>query len=486
MPLTRRTVMGSAAAALAAPAGASPARIDVAGFVKVGGIDQWVEVHGRSGANPVMLFLHGGPGEAMSPFPEVFRPYEDDFTVAVWDQRGSGKTYARSGGDKTPGMELEQFIRDGIEMAEALRARYGKSKIMLCGHSWGAALGLYVAQRRPDLFHVFVGTGQPVSNALAIPSDERHARAVLTARGDAAALKKLDDVAGLAVTDNKRRFATRAFSFGDEDKTFLAREEAFAPDPDKATGDAGDWAHGYEFTSNIFVPKILGHETVDIVGYDIRVPFVVIQGRDDWICPTDVARDYLAKVKAPGKAFAEIRGGHFACYTDQPQFLAAFAQACSEVLSRRVIAQSRDIQRSDRQVRPASSLTISVAARGTTSRPCAVRMSMVRGNWRAARTTSLTRSTQAAAFSVSGTVSTRRPSNTPEAASSAVASTVSSSIRVEALLKWSVPGGVCTTREVRPMEARQRARLAAPTASVRLDRPMNTASGVTRTSPPSA
>jgi pimeloyl-ACP methyl ester carboxylesterase len=302
------------------------AAIDDAGFIKIGGIDQWVEVHSRRPGSPILLFLHGGPGEAMSPFRDLFSPYEDDLTIAIWDQRGSGKTYGRSGGDHTPGMELEQFIADTIEVADALRQRYGKSKIALMGHSWGAALGLYAAQRRPDLFSVFVGTGQPVSNALAVPADERHARAVLTAKGNKEGLKKLDAVADLPATDNKRRFAARSFLFGDEDKTFLAREEAFAPDPLKATGDAAGWAHGFQFTSDVFVPKILGHETVDIVGYDIRVPFVVIQGRDDWICPTEVARDYVAKVKAPAKAFAEVRGGHFACYTDQPQVLAALRE----------------------------------------------------------------------------------------------------------------------------------------------------------------
>ena len=31
------------------------------------------------------------------------------------------------------------------------------------GQSWGAALGLQVAKRRPELFYVFVGCGQPVS-----------------------------------------------------------------------------------------------------------------------------------------------------------------------------------------------------------------------------------------------------------------------------------------------------------------------------------
>jgi hypothetical protein len=37
-------------------------------FVRIGGIDQWITIKGDDCNNPVVLFLHGGPGDALSPF----------------------------------------------------------------------------------------------------------------------------------------------------------------------------------------------------------------------------------------------------------------------------------------------------------------------------------------------------------------------------------------------------------------------------------
>jgi pimeloyl-ACP methyl ester carboxylesterase len=292
-------------------------------FVRIGGLDQWVAIRGRSNG-PVILFLHGGPGEAMSPFLDLFLPYEHDFAWAIWDQRGAGKTYARNGGETTVGMDLEQFIRDTIELAVYLRRRLSQPKIILVGHSWGAALGLQVAKRRPDLFYAFVGTGQPVSNELGLLSQERYARTVLTESKDEPGLKALDEVVSLPFTDPKRRFANRRLLFGSEDQTFLAREDAFVgPKPRPTQGAIADWMGGYTFTSNVLVPKIIGKELIDLVGFEVPLPFIVIQGRDDHIAPTDVAHDYVEKIKAPAKAFVEIQGGHFAIYTNQEEFLTA-------------------------------------------------------------------------------------------------------------------------------------------------------------------
>ena len=303
---------------------AAPRSIDEQGFVPIGGIEQWISVKGADAASPLILFLHGGPGEAPSPFLDLFQPYEQDFTLALWDQRGAGKTFGRSGGRSTPGMDQERFVQDGIEVAEHLRRRFAKSRIVLVGHSWGAALGLRIAERRPDLFHAMVGTGQPVSQARAVLSQERFARETYQRNGDTEALKALDAVASLPPTDSKRRFATRKVLFGADDKRFLAREDAFmGPKPWPITGEVADWIGGYTFTSEVLVPKILGHEVIDEIGLDLPLPFVVIQGRDDLICPTDVAHDYLMQVKAPAKAYAEIPGGHFACYTAPEDFLAA-------------------------------------------------------------------------------------------------------------------------------------------------------------------
>ena len=55
--------------ATAATACASPAQpVHEERFVPIGGIEQWVTINGRNCANPVILFLHGGPGNPLSPY----------------------------------------------------------------------------------------------------------------------------------------------------------------------------------------------------------------------------------------------------------------------------------------------------------------------------------------------------------------------------------------------------------------------------------
>ena len=326
---SRREAIIAAAAGIAGikgALGATAPALAASQFVRIGGLDQWVAIQGKANT-PVILFLHGGPGEAMSPFLDLFLSYENDFTWAIWDQRGAGKTYGQNGRDATGGMDLEQFIRDTIELAQYLRQALSRRKVLLVGHSWGAALGLQVAKRRPDLFYAFVGTGQPVSNELGLLSQERYARSMLTENNDTAGLKALDEAVQLPFTDPKRRFATRKFLFGSEDQRFLAREDAFVgPKPQPSTGEIADWIGGYTFTSDVLVPRIIGREVIDLVGFEVPLPIIVVQGRDDHITPTDVARDYVEKIKAPAKAFVEIRGGHFAVYTNQQEFLAALLQ----------------------------------------------------------------------------------------------------------------------------------------------------------------
>ena len=90
--------------------------------------------------NPAILYLHGGPGEAQSPFLREFLPWEEAFTVANWDQRGSGKTYGRNG-PATTGMTMDQMVQDTIEVADHVRKRLWKEedhprRPILGGHAW--------------------------------------------------------------------------------------------------------------------------------------------------------------------------------------------------------------------------------------------------------------------------------------------------------------------------------------------------------------
>lgn len=92
----------------------SPRGIDRAEYRRIGGMEQWVTVRGKDAANPVVLFLHGGPGDATNPWSyAAFHGWLDRFTVLQWDQRGAGRTLARNGPESASGLTLDRMVEDG-------------------------------------------------------------------------------------------------------------------------------------------------------------------------------------------------------------------------------------------------------------------------------------------------------------------------------------------------------------------------------------
>ena len=54
---------------------------------EIGGIQQWIHARGVHRSDPVLLYVHGGPGTPMMPFEGLFQnPLEDHFIVVHWDQ----------------------------------------------------------------------------------------------------------------------------------------------------------------------------------------------------------------------------------------------------------------------------------------------------------------------------------------------------------------------------------------------------------------
>lgn len=78
--------------------------------------------------------------------------------VVYWEQCGAGRSYDA---DLPPtSMTLAQFERDLDELVDLVRARFGKQKVILLGHSWGTALGTIYAAQHPDKVAAYVGVGQ--------------------------------------------------------------------------------------------------------------------------------------------------------------------------------------------------------------------------------------------------------------------------------------------------------------------------------------
>jgi proline iminopeptidase len=139
-----------------------PGSIATMEHVKLGGVDQWLVIRGNSVQNPVLLFLSGGPGGSeLGRMRRFNQPLEERFVVAVWEQRGCGKSYDAI--NPKSALTVDQYVADVIELSDMLRARFHADNIYLMGHSWGSILGVRAVQQRPDLFYAYIGTGQMVN-----------------------------------------------------------------------------------------------------------------------------------------------------------------------------------------------------------------------------------------------------------------------------------------------------------------------------------
>ncbi|HUS07118.1 MAG TPA: alpha/beta hydrolase [Bryobacteraceae bacterium] len=302
----------------------TPNAIDQATYVRIGGIEQWITIRGENRNNPVLLLLHGGPGDATNPWGYAgFRNWLKYFTVVQWDQRGAGKTLGRNGAAVASTITVERMVQDGVELAELLSKKLQKERIVLVGHSWGSTLGVFMAKKRPELFYAFVGTGQvadprrnyAVAYAALVEkaSRERNARA----------LQELKEVGPPPYKDGKgfavqRRWAN-LFEGGD---VFIASMMGFAlTAPGYSLSDINDWFEGQNVSGERLVPQT---SVLDpkLLGGEFAMPVFVIQGAEDFTTPTSLAKIYLSSIHAPRKAFATIEGaGHFAVFTKQDEFL---------------------------------------------------------------------------------------------------------------------------------------------------------------------
>ncbi len=133
-------------------------------MLHVGGVKQAVWIKGSNSNNPIILYLHGGPGFPLmpfEPFEETFKEMERSFTMVYWEQRGTGKSFNLNIPGKS--MNLDQFVEDAQKVSEYVLALLGQEKLFLWGHSWGSGVAVLFANKYPELIHALITTGQSVN-----------------------------------------------------------------------------------------------------------------------------------------------------------------------------------------------------------------------------------------------------------------------------------------------------------------------------------
>lgn len=355
----------------------SPNGIDEAGHIRLGNARQWITIRGQDRDAPILLFLHGGPGGALSSVSYAFqRPWEDDFVVVQWDQRGAGRS-AIDGAALKGTMTKEQLVSDTVDLIARLNRRFDR-KVVVFAQSWGTILGAEVAKRRPDLISAYVATGQVTGWKRNFEEGRRLALDEARRTRDTARYQRLAALGPLpnakedtaeyqawikAVQGDITASGHSWHNFrgtGDWTSRFIAM---FAMSPDVDNRELVDvflGRGGLPFNGNEEIVASLGDWTLEgSVGTTMKVPVVMIMGRHDWQTPVTLARAYFDTLCAPAKIWIDMPHSAHAMLSEEPGRL-------SRTLAEKVLPLTRGQVPAEAELCPRSHPIVS-AAKGASS-----------------------------------------------------------------------------------------------------------------------
>jgi proline iminopeptidase len=305
----------------------APGGIESLEKVRIGGIDQFVSVRGVDRRNPVLLYIHGGPGYPSIPMSWwTAQGWPEYFTVVQWDQRSTGKTHLLTDpAAVAPTLTNERMVADAEEMAQWARKTFGKRKIFVLGHSYGSYIGLELAQRHPDWLHAYIGVAQ-VTDLL--ESERRGWRYALDAaqrEGNAEAISALQSIAPYAAPGKppsieqlyvERKWMTYFGGAMAYRRNYDADQDLSNLSPDYTDREIAHQWDGNVFSTPYLFPELLHRD--HIAPKTLAVPLILFEGRHDKNVNADVAAEWFDRVKAPEKHVVWFEHSGHMIMTEEP------------------------------------------------------------------------------------------------------------------------------------------------------------------------
>lgn len=271
-------------------------------YLDINGSKQWINIYGKDKNNPVILYLHGGPGSSTSEIDYVFtRKWADIYTIVTWDQRNCGKSYDKS--QKTRELTKKMLLEDGKELTEYIRNYLKVDKITILGHSWGSIYGANLVQEYPDYYNLFIGVGQLVD----IVENEKAFKkeAIKWAKNDEETLKLIEKLSPEEMTEDSivaKNKILKKYGYNitkDKVDFFLPGTILFNPNY-----SIKDWIGYFKRDRQMYLNFFPSDEykSFSLKGkYKYQVPYININGDMDYQVNHKLAEEYYNKIHAPLK-----------------------------------------------------------------------------------------------------------------------------------------------------------------------------------------
>ena len=273
--------------------------------VELNGYPQWLLIRGQDVSRPLLLFLHGGPGESnMWLAHYTMKELEQHYVCVNWDQRGTGRSFRP--GPPAESMTIDQFVQDTIALIELLRARFGQQKVLLLGHSWGSVLAMKVAAARPDLLYAVIGMGQVVDGKRGEDLSYRYVLERARREHNCKAIRILEQLGGSDTFGKDGKFVQRRWLVRYGGMTHALDTVAVvsillsAPECSIVDCITGLRMRDMKFSIRLMGDEIMGVNLLQEIP-ELSVPVIFFAGSYDYTTPFVLVEQFYARLSAPCK-----------------------------------------------------------------------------------------------------------------------------------------------------------------------------------------
>lgn len=306
--------------------------------VTIGEMEQWILIRGMNKRNPLLLFLHGGPGNAQIGFAPSFQEkLEQHFLVVNWDQRGAGLSYNEK--IKKESMTIGQFVDDAKQLVKYLLKRFQQRKMFLVGHSWGSIVGMKLIVKYPQYFHAYIGIGQIIHMMKGEKISYDYTLTYAIENKVENAVKQLKHIGRPpygnlfegVVTQRKWLNQFRGVMANHHDfiqftlETIKKRREY-------TRDDMNNLLKGISFSTITLLPQMMKINFFQHIT-KVEVPVYFLLGEQDYNTPTILVKRFFNGLHAPKKRlfhFANV--AHHLPFEDEKEFARAMCKIATEIL----------------------------------------------------------------------------------------------------------------------------------------------------------
>jgi pimeloyl-ACP methyl ester carboxylesterase len=298
--------------------------IDIEKNMEIHGSKQYVSIRSKKSDAPLLLYLHGGPGDAALPLVLKYnKELENYFTVVVWEQRGAGKSYYKFEANNE--LTIDTFVEDTYALVQSLLTQFNQDKLYLVGHSWGSIIGLKFIIRHPELIHTYIGCGQVIHMKKSSQLSYEYAMQKNLEKSNNKIVEKLKSIDYLYTGENwlndllfttKQVVKFEGSLYGKTNYNNFIWE--FITSNKYNLRDLVNRQKGSLQAIEYFWQELMG---VDFENHqEFEVPIVFIEGRYDYHVSSTMVRDFFEAVKTEKEFHWFDQSCHFPQWSEADKF----------------------------------------------------------------------------------------------------------------------------------------------------------------------